>query len=290
MRSTKRLLKTLFRPVIRRQFRQRLNQLRAVNMPVAAQIAAAMEEVVDNYLVEDERRWVDRIESLRGKLAQSKALVSITDFGAGDATDQRSEEQMLAGVVKTTTIGEACRYSKPYFWSLLLFKLVRKLKPETVVELGTCLGISAAYQAAAQKLNDKGKVLTLEGAPALADLSQQHLRSLGLDNATVVSGRFFDTLEPTLKANAPVDYAFIDGHHDEHATVAYFEQFRPHLVDGAVLIFDDISWSPGMRRAWKTLEDDPHVALSIDLHTIGICVAKQSVSQQKSRFSARMPV
>ena len=66
--------------------------------------------------------------------------------------------------------------SKHYFWSLLLFKLIREFKPLNSVELGTCLGISGAYQAAAQKLNKSGRLITLEGAKSLASLAEKNLQ------------------------------------------------------------------------------------------------------------------
>jgi len=130
---------------------------------------------------------------------------------------------------------------KSYFWSVLLFKLVRKFNPSACIELGTCLGISAAYQASAQKLNRKGKLVTLEGAVSLASLAEKNLQQLGLDNAHVVSGRFQDKLDTVLNENKPIDYAFIDGQHDEKATISYFEQLTPCLSVESIIDFDDIS-------------------------------------------------
>jgi predicted O-methyltransferase YrrM len=93
----------------------------------------------------------------------------------------------------------------------------------------------------------------------------------------VVPGRFQDTLADVAREQAPVDFAFIDGHHDEHATVAYFRQILPHLGRSAVLVFDDISWSPGMERAWKTVTADERVGLAVDLSAIGICLVSDSL-------------
>lgn len=285
----KKTLRTAFRPIIRRQARRQVELIRDTGIAFAPSIADALEEVLAAQLSPEERSWADRIESLRSELAQNTAPVSVIDFGAGRSTDHRSAEEMSAGIANTTTVAKACGASKPHFWCLLLFKLVRKLKPKVGVELGTCLGISAAYQAAAQQLNGYGKFITLEGAPALASLSEGHLQSLGLENASVVPGRFLDTLESALQANAPIDYAFIDGHHDERATIDYYRQFLPHLTEESVLIFDDIAWSDGMQRAWRTLEHDKHVALSINLRNVGICVVSKGESAEKQQFALRLP-
>ncbi len=190
---------------------------------------------------------------------------------------------MYQGRVVTRTIGDVCQgASKPYLWSLLLFKLIREFRPATCLELGTCLGISTSFQAAALKLNRQGRIITLEGADALASLAKQHFQSLGLDNASVVSGRFQDTLDKVLSQHGPVDFAFIDGHHDEKATLAYFDQIFPSLSQRAVLVFDDISWSNGMKRAWRALETDQRVKISLDLTVLGICVTDSTLERKRN--------
>jgi predicted O-methyltransferase YrrM len=185
-----------------------------------------------------------------------------------------SGQEMGGGRVVQRQVGELCRKaSKPPAWSLLLFELVRAFRPRNCIELGTCLGISAAYQAAALRLNGAGTLVTLEGAEALAGLSRLHLRELGLDNVTVVAGRFQDKLPGILRHGPPVDYAFIDGHHDEKATLEYYRLFLPALAGCAVLVFDDIAWSDGMRRAWSAIRSADGVGLSVDLGPVGLCVA-----------------
>ncbi len=173
----------------------------------------------------------------------------------------------------TRTLGEVCLTSSmPYRWALLLLKLVRTLQPSTCLELGTCVGISAAYQAVALELNQRGRLITLDGAAPLAHIAHQNLDLLGLtQRLTVKVGRFSDTLGSVLREHSPVDLVFIDGHHDRQATLDYFEQIYPHLSPSAVLLCDDIHWSPGMLQAWQTISGDRRHILSIDLQQIGIC-------------------
>ena len=71
---------------------------------------------------------------------------------------------------------------------------------------------------------------------------------------------------------APVDYLFIDGHHDRDATIRYFRDAATHLADHAVVIFDDISWNDGMREAWRTIRQDHNICTSVDLGPMGIVV------------------
>lgn len=88
----------------------------------------------------------------------------------------------------------------------------------------------------------------------------------------MVTGRFQDTLPGALRELGRVDMAFVDGHHDEHATAAYFQQIVPHVPAGGVLVFDDIEWSEGMRRAWRAVRSDRRVRVAITLDEMGFCV------------------
>jgi predicted O-methyltransferase YrrM len=136
--------------------------------------------------------------------------------------------------------------------------------------MGTSVGISAAYQAAGLELNGWGRLMTLEGAPEIAALARRNLSELGLERIEVREGRFQDILGDAAREHGPLEFVFVDGHHDGEATVGYFGQLKPQLAPGATVIFDDIDWSPGMRRAWREISADDSVAVSADLGEIGI--------------------
>jgi predicted O-methyltransferase YrrM len=266
--------------------RSELGRLAASSDPLARRLAAAVDAVVSDRLDPGERRWVERIESLRSRLLQSTEEVAIVDYGAGDPDLELTEEAMSTGRAESRRIADICSSAaKPPVWARLLLKLVREIQPEHSVELGTSLGISAAYQAAALELNGHGRLVSLEGAPALVEVARRHLAELGLERATIVAGRFQDTLDGVLASESPVDYAFVDGHHDRDATLEYFEQILPASAQNAVLIFDDISWSPGMRQAWRTIAAHPRVGVAIDLFKVGICELTPSRGKENYRIA-----
>lgn len=240
--------------------------------PAAAPIGRALRAAGLAAVAPGANPQLEAIEALRRRLLATDAEIDIVDYGAGSRDAALSGEEMAEGRPKSLTIADACAASKPRRWAMLLFHLVRKLRPSVCVEMGTCVGISAAYQATALRLNGHGRLITLEGATPLARLATRTLSELGLDHVTVVEGRFQDTLDTVMRENAPIDFVFVDGHHDEQATVRYFDQIRPHLSPGALLVFDDIRWAPGMARAWRSIAESRNTELTIDLGAVGLCV------------------
>jgi predicted O-methyltransferase YrrM len=179
---------------------------------------------------------------------------------------------------KGVTVRDACRVSKPRASALFLYDLIQEFKPANAIELGTNVGISSAYIASAL---DKGRLVTLEASPYRLRVAQKTHAELGLKNVTYVQGLFADTLESTLQTMAPVDFAFIDGHHLYQPTLDYYHTIEKYLAKDALVVFDDIRWSPGMKQAWRELQIEPRVRLAVDLHSMGVCVVAQMPSIER---------
>lgn len=254
------------------QARDYINELISHDSEKLSAIGEALHEALNHIILEDEKRLKASIERRRCALLKSNAVISVIDYGAGSPGSSRTKEEMIAGVKTTAPVSKICRASKPRLWALLLFKLIRKLKPDSCLELGSCVGISASYIAAALGLNKKGKLLTLEGAPEIGGIAKETLEGLGLERASVIVGPFYRTYRSSLESAKPLDFLFNDGHHEHDAMLEYFHQALPYLAEESVIVFDDISWSEGTRKAWGKIENDEHVALTIDLQAMGIAV------------------
>ena len=59
--------------------------------------------------------------------------------------------------------------------------------------------------------------------------------------------------------------------------------FYENLTEKAVIIFDDINWSAGMRRAWRKLKRDQRINHTIDTYSRGICFIDKN-SSVKSNY------
>jgi predicted O-methyltransferase YrrM len=219
-----------------------------------------------------EDEWIHRIETIREAMLASVQPIEIVDFGAGRAAELGPDDQKPV-TTETRTLSKMTQSSKPQRWALMLFNLVRELQPTTGIELGACVGVSAGYQAAAMELNGRGRLLSLEGAPQLVARSARTIDDLGLSHrVSFVEGSFALTIDEALRSIAPVQYAFIDGHHIEVATVDYMERIMKVVDNEAILVFDDIHWSAGMKRAWERICSDPRFSMFVDLGKVGLAI------------------
>jgi len=275
----------LLRRAIARWNARDLVGLRGTGRTLAIGVADALDDALRHRLSTSERAVVERIETLRSEIEQSRERIEFVDYGAGSATKRRTTDEKHRGSTATATVGDVARSSaKRYFWALVLFEIIRECRPVRCLELGTNLGLSAAFQAAALALNGSGTLVTLEGAAPLAALARTHWQRLGLRNIESVVGRFQDTLDGALRDHAPIDYAFIDGHHDGPATLAYFDRIYAYTAAQSIIVFDDIRWSAGMRRAWASVTEDARVQVSITLRNIGIALVDRDQPNPRARF------
>jgi len=245
-----------------------------------APIQAAIQKTIKRSFTAQESALIRKVERVRYETENSDEKLLFRDYGARSPRATLSAEEMAEGILEERSLATMCRVSsKPPPWASMLFHLVRQAKPKRCIEMGTCVGISAAYIASALRINGEGgRLITLEGSDGLAQVAHRNLDSLGMDNVEVRVGRFQEVLTPALQTQKPVDFIFVDGHHDERATINYFEQVTPYLASNALVIFDDIRWSDGMARAWNAIRNDPRVLRSLSVGDFGICITAEAGS------------
>jgi predicted O-methyltransferase YrrM len=210
----------------------------------------------------------NRIESYREACLKNNSIITVKDFGAG-VNGQKKKELTIASIAKNA--------AKPPKYARMLFRLMAYLKPNTVIELGTSLGISSLYISAG---NPQMNLTTLEGCDATADYTRKQLKQFADLNIEVVTGNFDTTLATCLQSKPKVDAVYIDGNHRLEPTLRYFEMCLPYMHEDSFMIFDDINWSEEMKEAWKEIIQHPRVRISINLYMMGIVFFNPGFSKE----------
>lgn len=222
----------------------------------------------------DRRPEYDSIVALRRELLRSNETIEVLDLGAGSRVNK-------SNLRKIRTI--ARNAEKPAKFGRLFYRLIRRFQPQTVIELGTSLGLTTLYMS---KANPQAKLITFEGCPQTAGKAREHFQKENADNIEIVLGNIDETLPARLeKLDQPIDFAYFDANHRYEPTVRYFEDCLPHIQNGSVFIFDDIYWSEGMTRAWEYVKAHPKVTVTVDLFWIGLVFFRSE--QVKEDFTLR---
>jgi predicted O-methyltransferase YrrM len=201
------------------------------------------------------RQAVDRVELIRSQLSNEPRIFEVANPDSEDP--------------KRTAAQIAHRSSVTSEWGTFLYLCAESFKARTILELGSCAGISGCYLASSKYFN---RFITVEGSTTLAPLAKSNIEQIS-DQVEVINASFDDALDqiiPTLRDG--VDLAFIDGHHEYEATLHYFHLLESHLNRGALLIFDDVHWSDGMWQAWQALKEQKGFGYTIDVGRLGICL------------------
>ena len=198
------------------------------------------------------------IENLRKTAKHSDKLIEVEDFGAGSHV-LKSNKRKIKDIAQYSLTKK--KYAK------LLFRLVNHFKPKTILEFGTSLGITTIYLA---KGNSNAKVITLEGSKEIAEEAKNNFKKINVKNINLITGEFDKTLPKTLLEIKNLDFVFFDGNHTKEATLSYFNQCLPYVLNDTVFVFDDIHWSKQMEEAWKEIKNHKEITVTIDLFFMGL--------------------
>lgn len=213
---------------------------------------------VDGVLRDNRYYYIfDRIEQARTSYLHSKEEIAFMEMGAG-SKKLGDTKRKVSDIAKTSLSPmRTCKW---------LFNTAKYCQADHILELGSSLGISTAYLAAARP---KSPMISMEGNPACAEYTRDLLKDLGLNSAKVITGNFDNKLDGTLQEMAKVDLAYMDGNHSYDATIRYFEAILPYLHERTIIVLDDIYWSDGMLRAWEEIKKHPQVSHTVDVYHQG---------------------
>lgn len=117
----------------------------------------------------------------------------------------------------------------------MLYALIRYLKPQTIIEIGSFHGCSTAHMALAVKANGVGKVIAVDDVRngAFHDQFPEELKAY-VETVVSEGGAFMEKLEP-----GGVDFVFEDSSHSEEDTYRISKAALRALKPGGLLINHD---------------------------------------------------
>lgn len=194
------------------------------------------------------------IENYRQQLLSSDEIIDVQDYGAGSKS-VNTVKRKVADITKFSTSNRKFAQLYQFFCS--------QTPAKTILELGTCMGISSRYLSKVTL----GKLYTFEGAEEIARVARPNKED---ENINMVVGELYQTLPITLASIHVVDFALIDATHTYVATLHYFDQLLSKTHSKSIIVIGDIHWSREMEKAWKEIKRRPEVKLSLDFYECGI--------------------
>lgn len=221
------------------------------------------------------------LKNYRKSLLENHNFIEVTDFGAGSRVF-KSNRREVSKIAKTAGISPKR--------AELLFRIVNYFQPDTILEIGTSLGLATAALSIG---NTNAKITTLEGCPntlavaknQISNCHTERSRSAKFQNIEYINTEFSNYLK-TATGNCDWKLIYFDGNHSKQATLDYFELLLPTITNETVWIFDDIHWSKDMEQAWETIKNHPKVTVTIDTFQWGIVFFR--AEQEKEHFIIRV--
>ena len=232
----------------------------------------------DEKLDRDETQVMRQVENLRARLRRRADAFSIHN-------DARTDEQPFAASATPAKLEHqtgallASYVSISRYWGVFLHLCANAQQARVILELGSCAGISGAYLAASPFCQ---QFITIDGSRDAATLAESNIRQV-TKNYRVINADFENALTellPTVKDK--IDLVYIDGDHEKEPTLHYFQRIIPYLNTGALVFFDDITWSNDMWSAWQTLARWQGISHAIHLGRLGLCIWAETRIQPSS--------
>ena len=195
------------------------------------------------------------IESVRRKYIISKSSPIKRQFGAGSKSIY-AYPYTLRNISLTSV-------SSP-FKCQRLYRVACFLESKNILELGSSLGISAAYLGSASHCQN---LISVDANEELIHLARDHFQK---DPIKFVCQTFEETLVGYIHNQQVFDLIYLDGDHSYGPTMRHFNLCKEILSEKGVLIIDDIYWSSEMKQCWDLCRKDDSFQIKIDMFYFGI--------------------
>lgn len=160
--------------------------------------------------------------------------------------------------------------------STLLFRLINRFKPKTVLEIGTSWGISTLYMSAPYS---GIRQICIEPDEVVAALTKEVLQNAS-SGVRLISGSFSSLPQKEIKALSPVDFVLIHASRNALPVEDTIRQISPFLSTEAVVVVDGIRRNDNRQQEWSRAIGYQGVTVSMDLYDIGLLFFYPKLNKQ----------
>lgn len=154
------------------------------------------------------------------------------------------------------------------FSAFILKCLIRKQKPQTILEIGTSGGYSALSMALAAPYSH---IYTVEKSAPKAEIARVHIQESGLQNIELIES---DAMQVIQSWNKPIDVLFLDA--DRKNYLNFLKQLESHLTPHALVIADNVKSHPDDVKDFVTyMKNSGKYKTHIILFSKGLLVARK---------------
>jgi len=142
--------------------------------------------------------------------------------------------------------------------SWVLYGLVRALKPDVCVEIGSARGRSGCHMGRALKENGRGHLYAIDphrmtswndfNSQDSYDIFRKNLQTCGVaDHVSIIRA---DSTDAAKQWQLPIDLLFIDGDHSYAGVKRDWAEFSPFVTPFGVVVFHDTLWFRNQHDPW----------------------------------------
>ena len=215
---------------------------------------------------------LEPVNAWHQSLLANHQQIARLDLGAGSRrTGARKSHVRISDLARTSLTPHAHVHA--------LCRWLMTVSPEgRFLELGTSLGTTSACVAAAG-----WQVETWEGCQQTLSVAQQGWEMLGLTSRIASKCGDFRELIQRLEETDGWDVVYVDGLHLEEATSQLVDALAQRTKVG--MIVDDVAWSSGMHRAWRSLQQREEWRVSFSWRGRGFLVKAPHMERQAFRLA-----
>lgn len=162
----------------------------------------------------------------------------------------------------------------------LLFRLTNHFKPQTILQVGSSLGLSTLYLSSYAAGLACASIEPQESAA----IAQRVYREAARTPIDTYTGDIRRQLGDYLQNGKTVDFIFLNGRDDRVDIRKIFTACLPHTGDHTVLVIDGIRRNKTTRAAWQQIIAHPEVTVSLEQFTLGIVLFHKNLHKRNYKI------